>query len=176
MLSMQKIFCDLSGWKMHFRFHMWNFFHQKLSSPNANIVFKQDLKACEGFNVKRNCFPNVEFDVVWFSDSCGVVLEWRERWVVSKWNSWCCPSDSCEEKCSATNQATTQPLETTMGWKLSLPGSSLKEPFLTPPYLPDQKILTLRPNFSSPPTKNVWPYWQTKQPTDRSRCWRCNPI
>ena len=81
-----------------------------------------------------------------------------------------------EEKCSATNQATTQPLETTMGRKRLLPGSSLKEPFLTPPYLPDQKILTLRPNFSSPPTKNVWPYWQTKQPTDRSRCWRCNPI
>ena len=43
MLSMQKVFCDLSGWKMHFRFHMWNFFHQKLSSANANIVFKQDL-------------------------------------------------------------------------------------------------------------------------------------
>ena len=42
----------------------------------------------------------------WFSDSCGVVLEWREGWLVSKWNSCCCPSDSWEEKCSATSQPT----------------------------------------------------------------------
>ena len=168
MLSMQKIFCDLSGWKMHFRFHMWNFFHQKLSSPNANIVFKQDLKACDAFNVKRNCFPNVEFDVVWFSDSCGVVLEWRERWVVSKWNSWCCPSDSwpggevlCHQPSNHTATGNNNGVETLVAWVFSkraffnTPLSSRPKDFDPPTKFfqpPNQKCLTLLTNKTT--------YWQ----------------
>ena len=79
-----------------------------------------------------------EWNSTWFSDSCGVVLEWREGLLVSKWNSCCCPSDSWEEKCSATsqptNQPSTQPLETTLRWKRSLQRSSLRRPFFNTPF------------------------------------------